>query len=49
MSPQNPAVGLLLGVHRVYLFGTSLLSVSVKDEGGKGIGFFEPQEMLVNA
>jgi len=47
MSPQNPTVGLLSGVHRFYLFGTSLLSFNF--EGGNGIGFFAPQGMLVNS
>jgi hypothetical protein len=47
MSPQNPFAGLprQRGVHGALApFGTSLLSV-FRDEGGKGIGFFEPQGM----
>ena len=47
MSPQNPTVGLLFRSSQIYLFGTSLLPFNF--EGGKGIGFFEPQGMLVNS
>jgi hypothetical protein len=44
VEPVKPRVGLL---NRSYLFGTALSFFNF--EGGNGIGFFEPQGMLVNS
>lgn len=45
MSPQNGAKAPSpIWSSHYFVFGTSLLSVC-RDEGGNGIGFFEPQGM----